>query len=410
MMTQKFGLRFFTIQRFIFCIFFLYSDSDPSTLTRYILAQQRKHPEATGDLTIILNAIQTACKAITSSVRRAGLQNLYGLHGSTNATGDDVKKLDMISNDIFINTLKHTGRVAVMVSEENEEAIIYRPELEAPTSPRLTGISQNTTTSSTTNNSSISSGGDIDPHFAPKYIAVFDPLDGSSNIDCNVSVGSIFGIYRRKNENLSLIPKAEEAYQPGTALVCAGYAMYGSSTQLVVVFSEDITAKRGVNIFTLDPSIGEFLLSHKHLKIPNNPQRIYSLNEGNSEAFPSYVRKFLHDVKQGNKPYTLRYVGSAVADIHRTLLYGGIFLYPSTKAAPAGKLRLLYELNPMAAIMEAAGGRGITGMPPKEPNGSTRILDIIPTSLHEKGTVILGCTRDVDLLEKYMNDELTASK
>lgn len=312
----------------------------------------------------------------------------------------------MISNDIFINTLKHTGRVAVMVSEENEEAILYRPEMEPPTSPKITGSSSSSSSTSTTESSS---SYNIDPQFAPKYIAVFDPLDGSSNIDCNVSVGSIFGIYRRKTENLSSPPQANEALQPGTALVCAGYAMYGSSTQLVVVFKEDIVAKSGVNIYTLDPSIGEFLLSHKNLKIPTNAQRIYSLNEGNSEAFPAYVRKFLHDVKQGSKPYTLRYVGSAVADIHRTILYGGVFLYPSTASAPQGKLRLLYELNPMAAIVEAAGGRSITGLPPTEPNGSTRTLDILPTSLHQKGTIILGCNRDVDMLEKYMLDDLQSS-
>ena len=277
------------------------------TLSRYILVEQRKHKEAHGDLTLILMAIQTACKAITAAVRRAGLTGLYGLHGATNSTGDDQKKLDVIANDIFINSLRHTGLISVMVSEENEEPVM------------------------------------ITDHADAKYTAVFDPLDGSSNIDCNVSVGSIFGIYRRLS-GAGSAPNVADVLQPGTSLVCAGYAMYGSSTELVITLGE------GVQMFSLDPSIGEFIQTRASVRIPANPQRvsrafgaacsidsswtfgclgvcggmphciaaiyygsqIYSVNEGNYAAFPKGVRTFIDDCKKGEKPYSLRYVGSMV--------------------------------------------------------------------------------------------------
>ena len=290
----------------------------PSPATRFILAQQRRHPEATGDLTIVLNAIQTAGKSISSAIRRAGLQGLYGLHGSTNATGDDVKKLDIISNEIFINLLRGTGRCAVLVSEENEEAIVL-----GPTGDGLP--------------SSAPSGDEAPPSprsALAKYIVSFDPLDGSSNIDANVSIGSIWSVLRRPNDLLDRPATAAEALQKGTELVCAGYIAYGSSTQLAVVFKEDVEARSGVNIFTLEPSIGEFLLSHRRVVIPSSPQRIYSCNEGNRATFPAFVQRFLDEAKAGAKPYSLRYVGSMVADVHRTLLYGGCFLYPATSSAP----------------------------------------------------------------------------
>ncbi len=202
-----------------------------------------------------------------------------------------------------------------------------------------------------------------------------------------MSVGSIFGITRRAPGAVGAPATAAEALQPGSALTAAGYCVYGSSTQLVLAFQGDV-----VNVFTLDPAIGEFILSQPALRIPAAPQRIYSVNEGNILSFPRYVQRFAEEVKVGAKPYTLRYTGSMVADVHRTLLYGGVFLYPATAAAPDGKLRLLYECAPMALLMEAAGGRAVaTGE-------KSRILDIVPTSPHGKSAIILGCARDVDRL------------
>ena len=257
------------------------SDTNPSTLTRFILSKQREHPEATGDLTLILSAIATATKAITAAVRRAGLASLTGLHGASNSSGDDQKKLDIVSNDIFRNLLASTGVVAVMVSEEDEEAIVLKEF------PRA------------------------------RYVVAFDPLDGSSNIDCNVSVGSIFSIFRRAS--LDTPASAADALQRGRDVVCARYSAYGSSTQLCVAFAEDHREQRGVNVFTLDPSIGEFLLSHAALKIPAAPQRIYSCNEGSLLSFPPFLQAFVAQCKAGPKPFTARYVGSMVADVHRTI-------------------------------------------------------------------------------------------
>ena len=240
-------------------------DRDPWTLTRYILSEQQKHQHAAGDLTLILAAIATACKAISSAVRRAGLTGLYGADGGSNASGDSVKKLDVLSDEIFCNSLRHTKRVALMVSEEQEVPIVVAGAENA------------------------------------KYICSFDPLDGSSNIDCNVSVGSIFGVTRRPAEAVGKPATAAEALQPGTALIAAGYCVYGSSTQLVLTFQGG-----EVNVFTLDPSIGEFILSHPALRLPEPPQRIYSINEGNIASTPAFVQRFVAECKQGSKPYSLR--------------------------------------------------------------------------------------------------------
>ncbi len=352
-------------------------DRNPWTLTRYILCEQQKHVHAAGDLSLILSAVGTACKAISSAVRRAGLTGLYGVDGGTNATGDSVKKLDVLSDEIFCNSLRHTKRVALLVSEEQEHPIA------------------------------------VEGAEGAKYICAFDPLDGSSNIDCNVSVGSIFGITRRAAECVGRAATAAECLQPGTALICAGYCVYGSSTQLVLTF-----AGGEVNVFTLDPSIGEFILSAPALRIPAAPQRIYSVNEGNIASFQPYVQRFVAECKAG-KPYSLRCAsravgrrkivfglapltapctlpsfpadtGSMVADVHRTLLYGGIFIYPSTASAPEGKLRLLYECAPMAMLLENAGGAAVTG------EGAARIMDLLPTDPHSRSPIILGCMRDVE--------------
>lgn len=309
---------------------------------------------ATGDFTILLTSVQLACKAISTAVRKAGILGMYGLEGSVNVQGEEVKKLDILSHDNFVSALKYSTKVSVMVSEEQEDAIILED---------CNG----------------------------KYCLVFDPLDGSSNIDCNVSVGSIFGIYQRAST--SGPGKVEDVLQPGTKLVGAGYCMYGSSTQMVLTFGS------GVHVFTHDPSVGEFLLTMKDVKIPEKPKTIYSANEGNYQYWYPPVQRFVERCKMMEpKPYSARYVGSMVSDVHRTLLYGGIFMYPDDKKSPKGKLRLLYEANPMSMIIEQAGGKSTTG--------KQRVLDLQPTSIHERTPIFLGCKRDVDmLLEEFAKEE-----
>ncbi|CAK4077034.1 unnamed protein product [Aphanomyces euteiches] len=320
--------------------------SNPITLSRFILADTTL--QKNNDLAILFNSIELACKVISSAVRRAGLTGLYGLDGSTNSTGDAVKKLDILSNDIFINALKSSTKIEVMVSEENEEPIW------------VDGNSEN------------------------KFCIAFDPLDGSSNIDCNVSTGTIFAIYEKDPSASGLA----SILQPGTKLVAAGYCMYGSSTQMVLTWGN------GVNGFTLDPTIGSFILSHKDIKIPSNPKTIYSCNEGNFSLWDAQTKQFVDECKNAPKPYSARYVGSMVSDVHRTLLYGGIFFYPADSKSKSGKLRLLYEANPMSFIVEQAGGLSTTG--------SKRVLDLIPTAIHERSPIFLGCKRDVNrILELY---------
>jgi fructose-1,6-bisphosphatase I len=322
------------------------------TLTRFILNEQPEN--ASGDLTIVMVSIQLACKVIATCVRKAGIMGLYGLQGSVNVQGEEVKKLDTISHDTFVTALQSCGRCSVLVSEEEEEAII------------------------------VGNG---------KYCVVFDPLDGSSNIDVNGSIGSIFAIYAR--EDPSAPPKVGDVLQPGTKIVCAGYCMYGSSTQMILTWGT------GVNIFTLDPSVGEFVLTAQKAKMPANPQTIYSVNEGNAQYWTPEITKFAHHVKfELAKPYSARYVGSMVADVHRTLIYGGIFMYPADKKSPNGKLRLLYEVNPMSFLMEQAGGQSLSiGLDGK----MIRSMEIEPKSPHERRPVFMGCNRDMDLLKSFYN-------
>uniref|UniRef100_A0A8C4EYS2 Fructose-1,6-bisphosphatase 1 n=1 Tax=Dicentrarchus labrax TaxID=13489 RepID=A0A8C4EYS2_DICLA len=317
-------------------------DTNVLTLTRFVLEEGRK-AQGTGELTNLLNSICTAVKAISTAVRKAGIANLYGIAGSTNVTGDQVKKLDVLSNDLVINMIKSSFSACVLVSEEDEKAIIVEPDKRG------------------------------------KYIVCFDPLDGSSNIDCLVSIGTIFAIYKKvSNYNT---PAEKDALQPGRNIVAAGYALYGSATMMV------LSTGQGVNCFMLDPAIGEFILVDRDVKIKKKG-KIYSLNEG-------YAQHFYPDVSEpdedwwpdGSAPYGSRYVGSMVADVHRTLVYGGIFLYPANVKSPKGKLRLLYECNPMAFIMEQAGGMATTG--------SVNVLDIQPTSIHERVPVVLGSPDDV---------------
>lgn len=319
------------------------------TLTHFILEEEKKFPQSTGQLSILLHSIEIASKYISSKVRAAGLFKLYGVEGSTNATGDVVKKLDIIANEAFITSLKRSHAVSIMVSEENEQVVVVDK---------------------------------ADAH----YCAVFDPLDGSSNIDANVSIGTIFGIYKKSSEGSA---SEKDILQPGNKLVAAGYTMYGSATIMV------LTTGTGVNAFTLDPTSGEFVLTHANIKIPKK-KNIYSVNEGYRKFWFEPLKKYIDHIKEPKTDkdiYSHRYVGSMVADVHRTLLYGGIFMYPADTRSKDGKLRLLYEANPMAMILEQAGGKATTG--------TERILDVNPTSIHQRVPVFLGSKDNVDELESF---------
>eukprot|EP01103_Thecamoeba_quadrilineata_P002713 TRINITY_DN12618_c0_g1_i1.p1 TRINITY_DN12618_c0_g1~~TRINITY_DN12618_c0_g1_i1.p1 ORF type:complete len:335 (-),score=57.86 TRINITY_DN12618_c0_g1_i1:66-1070(-) len=321
----------------------------PITLTHYILNSQQDHPEASGDFTILFHAFEIASKYVSSQVRAAGILDLYGAHGSSNTSGDQVKKLDVLANEAFKVSLSRCKKVSVMASEEDTDVII------------------------------LSNGGN--------YVAVFDPLDGSSNIDVNISIGTIFGIYKRLD--VSKPPSIQDVLQPGVNLVAGGYTMYGSATTLV------FTTGQGVQGFILDPSSGEFVLTHPNIKIKPK-HSIYSINEGNAMYWLEPTKKYVDSIKfpqAPKKPYSHRYVGSMVADVHRTLIYGGIFMYPGDKNSKNGKLRLLYEANPMAMVMEQAGGKATTG--------TQRILEIQPTEVHQRVSVYLGSKEDVEELEAF---------
>lgn len=319
--------------------------TDLMTITRFVLNEQSKHPESRGDFTILLSHIVLGCKFVCSAVNKAGLAKLIGLAGETNIQGEEQKKLDVLSNDVFIKALVSSGRTSILVSEEDEEATF------------------------------------VEPSKRGKYCVVFDPLDGSSNIDCGVSIGTIFGIYLLKHKDE---PTIDDVLQPGNEMVAAGYCMYGSSCMLV------LSAGTGVNGFTLDPSLGEFILTHPDIKIPKKGN-IYSVNEGNAKNWDAPTTNYVEKCKfpkDGSSPKSLRYVGSMVADVHRTMLYGGIFLYPADKKSPNGKLRVLYEVFPMSFLMEQAGGQAFTG---KE-----RALDLVPKTIHERSPIFLGSYDDVE--------------
>jgi len=301
---------------------------------------------------VLLNAIQTACKLITRSVRKAGIAGLYGSAGSENATGDEQKKIDVLSNEMMVNALTYSNSCCILVSEENDDPI-FIPE-----------------------------------QFAGKFCVAFDPLDGSSNIDCNVATGTIFSIWEKKSEGLT--GQLSDILRPGNEIVCAGYCAYGSATELVLTYYGG-----SVQRFTLDPSIGEFILTGADLKLPEVCKTIYSINDGNYTTWDKNMQKAIDGFKFREKPYTSRYVGSMVADIHRTLLYGGIYLYPADAAKGNGKLRVLYECFPMATIVERAGGAASTGL---FKNKISRLLDLVPASIHEKCPIVIGCHRDVNMV------------
>ncbi|KAL7988781.1 hypothetical protein Chor_007700 [Crotalus horridus] len=413
-------------------------ETDMITLNRYVMEKGRRVKGATGELTQLLNSTLTAIKAISSAVRKAGLAHMYGIAGSMNVTGDEQKKLDVLSNSLVINMLQSSYSTCVLVSEENKEAIITPKEKRG------------------------------------KYVVCFDPLDGSSNIDCLASIGTIFAIYKkiaRKSIHftefpLKLIvikvvefvryqveelfgettglgnnsesdpnicstnpiksdvagisyltfssretsedePSEKDALQPGRNIVAAGYALYGSATLVA------LSTGQGVDCFMLDPALGEFILVEKDVKIKKKG-KIYSLNEGYAKYFDPAVTEYLQKKKfpeEGISPYGARYVGSMVADVHRTLVYGGIFLYPANQKSPKGKLRLLYECNPIAFIIEQAGGIATTG--------TEAVLDVKPESIHQRVPFIVaklsvtnnqltvGCLKPEHLLCKAIVDSLS---
>jgi len=326
------------------------------TLPRHIMEGEKLYPAATGELSAILLQLGLAAKLISLEVNKAGLVDILGFTGENNVHGEKVKKLDIYAHEMLIKAMDHGGHFCVMASEE-EEDIIHLP-----------------------------------PHQKiGKYVLLFDPLDGSSNIDANISIGTIFSIYKRVSEGNGH-GTLEDCIQPGYKQVAAGYIVYGSSTILVY------TTGQGVYGFTLDPAFGEFLLSHDEIKIPKQG-RIYSLNEGNYFSWPQGLKNYIKYLQANlfdGKPYQARYVGSMVADIHRTLLYGGIFIYPGDKRNPKGKLRLMYECNPMSMIIEAGGGRST--------DGKKRILEIQPESLHERTPIYIGSEEDVLLVEKFLRE------
>ncbi|CAM8998861.1 unnamed protein product [Rhodiola kirilowii] len=329
--------------------------TDLMTITRHALNEQSKNPESRGDFTILLSHIVLGCKFVCTAVNKAGLAKLIGLAGETNIQGEEQKKLDILSNEVFVKALVSSGRTCILVSEEDEEATFVAKPTRG------------------------------------KYCVVFDPLDGSSNIDCGVSIGTIFGIYMVKD---GTEPTLDHVLQPGKNMVAAGYCMYGSSCTFV------LSTGSGVNGFTLDPSLGEFILTHPDIKIPEKG-KIYSVNEGNAKNWDEPTAKYVKKCKypeDGSAPKSLRYIGSMVADVHRTLLYGGIFLYPADKKSPNGKLRVLYEVFPMAFLMEQAGGQAFTG---KE-----RALDLIPTNIHERSPIFLGSYDDVEEIKALYAAEI----
>jgi fructose-1,6-bisphosphatase I len=323
------------------------------TLSEFIIQKQTDFPYATGELSRLLTAIRLAAKIVNREVSKAGLVDIIGSYGSENVQGEEQQKLDVYADEKFIAALRNQGVVCGVASEENDDFISVTQQSEG------------------------------------KYVVLIDPLDGSSNIDVNVSIGTIFSIYHRVSESGAV--QESDFMQPGFKQVAAGYVIYGSSTMLVY------TTGNGVNGFTLDPSIGVFCLSHPNMKFPENG-KIYSVNEGNYNHFDEGVRKYIDycrsDENDTGKPYTARYIGSLVADFHRNLIKGGIYIYPATTSAPKGKLRLLYECNPLAMLAEQAGGLATDGV--------NRIMDIQPTELHQRVPFFVGSKNMVKKAQEFI--------
>jgi len=321
------------------------------TLNRYI-QQNGKEAGGTGEFNQLLIALATSVKAIANAVRRAGLANLYGIAGETNATGDEQKKLDVLANDLCVNMLKSSFSSCCLISEEDEEAIM------------------------------------IDTDKAGKYIVCFDPLDGSSNIDCLVSIGTIFSIFKYEGEGP---PTLSDVLKPGSEMVAAGYALYGSANVIVLSTGD------APDMFMLDPTIGEFILTEKAIQIKPKG-KYYSINEGYTKFWDKPTTEYIESIKfpkeEGKSPMNARYIGSMVADVHRTLVYGGIFAYPAHSKSQKGKLRLLYEAAPMSFLIEKAGGLSTTG--------AQRVLDVVPTGPHMRVPIWLGSAEDVKEFQKFI--------
>jgi fructose-1,6-bisphosphatase I len=329
------------------------------TMDEFTIHETRKFPQATGELSSLLRDIGLAGKIVNKQVLKAGLVDILGKHGATNIQGEEQMKLDVYANETLINILKNSTDCAGIASEENDDHVCYEDTFSANS----------------------------------KYVVLFDPLDGSSNIDVNAPIGTIFSIYRRVSE-LGKPCTKDDFLQPGNRLMAAGYIIYGSSTMMVYA------TKISVNGFTLEPSIGEFCLSHPNIKVPENG-KIYSINQGNTvkytEGMKAYLNYCMESVKEESRPYSHRYIGSMVADMHRTLIKGGIFMYPADKSSPKGKLRLQYECNPMAFIVEAAGGKATTG------NGN--ILDVVPTELHQRVPIFIGSKNMVNKALEFVAEK-----
>jgi fructose-1,6-bisphosphatase I len=324
------------------------------TLERFINEQERLYPSATGAFSGLLHDLSLAAKLVWREVSKAGLVNILGQTDRMNVSGDVVKKLDEFADETIYKAMDHGGHLCVMASEENEDV------LQIP-----------------------------DNYPTGKYVLLYDPLDGSSNIDANITIGSIFSVFKRNSSSGK--GTLHDCLQPGVQQVAAGYIIYGSSTMFVY------STGNGVHGFTLDPTVGEFLLSHENIKVPKKG-KIYSTNEGNACNWDDNMKRYIAYLKEQDKatdrPYSLRYIGTMCGDAHRTLLYGGIFMYPGDKKSPEGKLRLMYECNPMAFIFEHAGGRAS--------NGKQRILEIQPASLHQHTPVFLGSEEDVKVCEEFL--------
>ncbi|PHH65960.1 hypothetical protein CDD81_908 [Ophiocordyceps australis] len=322
------------------------------TLTRFLNEEQTKHREASGDFTLLCHALQFSFKSIAYYIRRATLVNLTGLAGSSNSTGDDQKKLDVISNDLFIEAMRSSGKCALLVSEE-EDQVIFFPEAQGA-----------------------------------RYAVACDPIDGSSNLDAGVSVGTIFAVHKLPEGSTGT---KEDILKPGTELVAAGFTMYGASAQLVLTIKGS-----SVNGFTLDNGIGEFILTHPRMQMPRS-RHIYSVNEGNSLYWEKPTIDYFQSLKQAQddgKPYSSRYIGSMVADAYRTLLYGGIFAYPADKKSPKGKLRILYECAPMAMVFENAGGQALDSK-------MRRMLDVCPEHIHDRSGIFMGSWDEMEKVKQF---------
>ncbi len=324
------------------------------TVQQHILQEQKKFPGASGEFSWLLSGITIATKLVQAQVRRAGLTEILGSHGQTNVQGEVQQKLDVFANDVLVHCLSARESIGVLASEEDEQPLIVHRGSENA-----------------------------------KYAVLFDPLDGSSNIDVNVSVGTTFSILRRP-AGAGLADPEQWVLQPGVRQIAAGYVVYGSSTILVY------SVGSGVHGFTLEPSIGAYVLSHPDIRMPSQG-KYYSVNEAYADSFPPGYADYLRRLRSGElgHPYASRYIGSMVADVHRTLLKGGVFLYPPTSSNPAGKLRLMYEANPMAFLIEQAGGIAS--------DGRRRVLDVEPSSIHQRTPLVLGSQVEMEAFQRIMS-------